>query len=90
MADAKYDVEALTVEGLFETDSVSFKVPIFQRGYAWGAEKVTQLLDDLYWLGDTSNAETAYFLGSIVLAGCRRSQFIPYIWGVLASSPTNC
>ena len=72
MADAKYAVESKSVELLLGPDSVSFRVPEFQRRYAWGAEEVIQLLDDLYydtfWLGDTSSREVPYFLGSIVLA----------------------
>jgi len=72
MADAKYAVESQTVELLLGPDSVSFRVPQFQRSYAWGAEEVIQLVDDLYyesyWLGDASNSDVPYFLGSIVLA----------------------
>jgi hypothetical protein len=72
MADAKYGVESLKVELLLGPDSVSFEVPEFQRGYAWGAEEVTQLLDDLfheqYAQGNTSSIDVPYFLGSLVLA----------------------
>jgi len=72
MADAKYHVESKTVELLLGPDSVSFKVPEFQRSYAWGVDEVTQLLDDLFdeshWSGDTSNIDIPYFLGSLVLA----------------------
>lgn len=71
MADAKYKVEALTVEELLSQDSVSFAVPKFQRNYAWKGEEIEQLLDDLYdeefWLGEKSG-DTPYFLGSLVLA----------------------
>lgn len=73
MADAKYHVESKTVELLLAPDSISYKVPEFQRSYAWGIEEVTQLLDDLFyeshWLGNTSTTDIPYFLGSLVLAG---------------------
>jgi hypothetical protein len=72
MADPKYAVESLTVELLLSPNSVAFKVPAFQRNYAWGAEEVNQFIDDLYydqfWLNDTTSNELPYFLGSIVLA----------------------
>jgi uncharacterized protein with ParB-like and HNH nuclease domain len=46
--------------------SAQFKIPPFQRRYAWGAEEIGQLLDDLF--GESTSTELPYFLGSIVLA----------------------
>jgi hypothetical protein len=63
---AKYDVLSQTVEALMAQPSAQFKIPPFQRRYAWGAEEIGQLLDDLF--GESTSTELPYFLGSIVLA----------------------
>lgn len=65
-----YKVVESRVEGLFASGSVAFEVPMFQRRFAWGAEEVEELLDDLYgneeWLSK-SGETLPYFLGSVVL-----------------------
>jgi Protein of unknown function DUF262/Protein of unknown function (DUF1524) len=66
MASARYEVVSSTVEQLFASGSSSFRVPPFQRGYAWGKEEVSQLLDDFF--GPGSDEQLPYFLGSLVLA----------------------
>src|ERR1041384_8133754 len=55
-----------TVEILLSPGTAQFKVPVFQRKYAWGMEEIGRLVDDLY--GESANADLPYFLGSIVLA----------------------
>jgi Protein of unknown function DUF262/Protein of unknown function (DUF1524) len=66
MSSAKYDVMSQTFEGLLSQPTIQFKVPPFQRRYAWGAEEIGQLMDDLY--GELASSDLPYFLGSIVLA----------------------
>ena len=47
-------------------DGYLFRIPLYQRPYAWTAEQVDELLDDLVnALGQ--DAQAPYFLGSIVL-----------------------
>lgn len=41
----------------------SFRIPIYQRNYAWGEEEITQLLQDINDIGDKQN----YYLGTLVL-----------------------
>ena len=65
MATAKYEVLSQTIEVLLSPGSATFEVPVFQRAYAWGAEEIGQLLDDLF--GSSSGFDLPYFLGSIVL-----------------------
>jgi len=48
----------------FLDGSVTFKIPVYQRNYAWKKENCKRLLDDLNWLHD-ADKET-HFLGSIV------------------------
>ena len=43
-----------------------FKIPVFQRPYAWTTEEVNELLDDLLFSMDKDDQEP-YFLGSVVL-----------------------
>lgn len=51
-----------------------FKIPIYQRLYAWGEEQIVQLLDDLYLSFSESNTDenksrdNEYYVGNLVLA----------------------
>lgn len=52
------------------SDDYLFKIPAYQRPYAWTTEQATELLDDLLTaMGDDGEMEdvSPYFLGSIVL-----------------------
>ena len=52
------------------SDDYLFKIPAYQRPYAWTTEQVTELLDDLLTaMGNDGEMEevSPYFLGSIVL-----------------------
>lgn len=53
--------EELNIGKLF--NEFSFRVPIYQRNYAWGEEEITQLLRDINDIGDEQN----YYLGTLVL-----------------------
>ena len=43
-----------------------FRVPLYQRSYAWGEQQIDQLLEDLY-LAFTKKANTDYYLGTLVV-----------------------
>jgi hypothetical protein len=61
-----------------------FRIPNYQRPYAWGTEQTEELLDDLFYaMGPNENTSadqlSPYFLGSIVLikpAGTREADII--------------
>ncbi len=57
--------------GKIFSDEFFFKMPIYQRPYAWTTEEVSELLDDLLsFLGDDGQEVqdlSPYFLGSVVL-----------------------
>ncbi|WP_041776928.1 DUF262 domain-containing protein [Bifidobacterium animalis] len=53
----------LSIAELFNEECV-YRVPIYQRAYAWGTDEIKTLLDDL-----KRAAGTAYHLGSLVVAG---------------------
>lgn len=50
-----------------------FRIPDYQRPYAWEAEQATQLLDDLVEALDRDTDEP-YFLGSVVLVKRKESS----------------
>ena len=61
--------EELQLFGIFN-DSYRFKIPDYQRPYAWTTEQTSELLDDLlYAMDQVENVSDAspYFLGSIVI-----------------------
>lgn len=66
MASSRYEVVSQTVEELLSPGAAQFEVPPFQRTYAWGADEINQLVDDVF--GEPAGSELPYFLGSIVLA----------------------
>jgi hypothetical protein len=66
LSEAKYSVVAQKLTELLTPDTAEFEVPPFQREYAWKAQQITQLIEDIF---DTSPDDgLPYFLGSIVLA----------------------
>lgn len=66
MANQK-DLKALTISELFDP-TVQYIIPIYQRNYAWGATEIEQLIQDIYDAsGDQFNADSQYFLGSLVV-----------------------
>jgi uncharacterized protein with ParB-like and HNH nuclease domain len=43
-----------------------FRIPEYQRPYVWESDQITELLDDVMQ-AKTSNKDSQYFLGSLVL-----------------------
>ena len=52
-------------------DSYLFRIPPYQRPYAWTTEQVDELLDDLL-NAHKRDPKAPYFLGSVVLIKRRR------------------
>ena len=68
------DVQQLRIEAAHKrikevfSDGYAFRIPAYQRPYAWETEQVEELLSDLIEaMGPENNADGFYFLGSIVL-----------------------
>lgn len=59
----KIESDKLLVREIF---SKWFRIPEYQRPYVWGEEQVIELLDDVMQ-ARTSNPDSQYFLGSMVL-----------------------
>ena len=57
-----------------------YKIPVYQRPYAWTNEESSKLFEDLY-SAFQSNAKNAYFLGSIILIKNQRSRIFDVVDG---------
>lgn len=57
--------EAFTLSKVF-SEQFTFRIPLYQRPYAWTTDETEQLFDDLYG-AFRNNKEDNYFLGTIVL-----------------------
>jgi hypothetical protein len=67
-----YKSETQSVDSMLSSSGVTYRIPPFQRRYAWRKEEVSQLLNDIYgevnWAAKNISELPPYFLGSIVLA----------------------
>lgn len=54
-----------TVRELFDGGEATYTVPIYQRNYAWGAEQIEQLIQDV--TDALRDQEDGYFLGNLVV-----------------------
>lgn len=59
----KIESDKLLVKDVF---SKWFRIPEYQRPYVWDKDQVMELLDDVMQ-ARTSNPDSQYFLGSMVL-----------------------
>lgn len=64
------DAEPLTVRQLL-TSAEKYRIPIYQRNYAWEQEQIHQLVDDVLDAAEAPSASSAsdsdYFLGNLVV-----------------------
>ncbi|MDW7775171.1 MAG: DUF262 domain-containing protein [Methanosarcinales archaeon] len=67
----KIESDKLLVRDIF---SKWFRIPEYQRPYVWGEDQVIELLDDVMQ-ARTSNPDSQYFLGSMVLSKKRLSDY---------------
>ena len=84
----------LNVGSLFG-GAYKFRVPIYQRSYAWGKDEIHTLLDDVR---DYQDKKRDYYIGSLVVSGARSpvgptapygqsSQFNPKYTSFLPEDP---
>lgn len=75
MTQAGVQPDPRTVRELLTEDH--YRVPAYQRNYAWGEEEIWQLIDDLV---DAATDETIgeYFLGNIVVSASQGSAENPF------------
>jgi len=69
--NVKFDVRVATTEEVFGTGSTTYKIPVFQRAYAWTKDEIDDLLRDLFGELDFASKDgktvPPHFLGSLVL-----------------------
>lgn len=61
----KKDTETIQVSKLFNENS--YVIPIYQRNYAWEADQIEQLIDDIDSAVNPQDKTLHYFLGSLVV-----------------------
>lgn len=64
MNNNQMTAELLTISELFGGET-AYTVPVYQRNYAWKVEQIEQLINDVQ--DATSDNETGYFLGNLVV-----------------------
>jgi uncharacterized protein with ParB-like and HNH nuclease domain len=57
-----HEVETFNVKSLFTTDQ--YRIPIYQRNYAWGKKEISQLIQDIL---DFVPEQKNYYIGTLVV-----------------------
>jgi hypothetical protein len=58
----KHNIETLTIKELFKNDR--YRIPIYQRNYAWGRSEISQLIQDIIdYIPENRN----YYIGTLVV-----------------------
>jgi hypothetical protein len=66
MSNTMSIIEELTLEQL-GNKKYQFRIPLYQRKYAWTSDEVNALLDDLKTFSKKQKKEQKYFIGNIVV-----------------------
>ena len=64
-------ITSLKVEDIFNNKTDKYKIPIYQRNYAWKEPQIRQLIQDIYdyYLKDNREKENEikkYYIGTLV------------------------
>lgn len=60
-------ITSLKVEDIFNSKTVKYKIPIYQRNYAWKEPQIRQLIRDVYDYCGEKNKEKKYYIGTLVV-----------------------
>lgn len=58
------NIDQINVLDLFQ-GNCTYKIPIYQRNYAWGEEQIQALIDDIMSL-ENNNNQVKYYLGTLI------------------------
>ena len=66
------EITSLKIEDIFNSVNVQYKIPIYQRNYAWKEPQIRQLIQDIYdyYLKDNRENENEikkYYIGTLVV-----------------------
>lgn len=60
-------ITSLKVEDIFNSKTDKYKIPIYQRNYAWKEPQIRQLIQDIYDYCGEKNKEKKYYIGTLVV-----------------------
>ena len=60
-------ITSLKVEDIFNSENGKYKIPIYQRNYAWKEPQIRQLIRDIYDYCGEKNKEKKYYIGTLVV-----------------------
>lgn len=60
-------ITSLKVEDIFNSENSKYKIPIYQRNYAWKEPQIRQLIQDIYDYCGEKNKEKKYYIGTLVV-----------------------
>lgn len=60
-------ITSLKVEDIFNSENSKYKIPIYQRNYAWKEPQIRQLIRDIYDYCGEKNKEKKYYIGTLVV-----------------------
>ena len=61
------EITYLKVEDIFNSGNGKYKIPIYQRNYAWKEPQIRQLIRDIYDYCGEKNKEKKYYIGTLVV-----------------------
>ena len=60
-------IKSLKVKDIFNSKTDKYKIPIYQRNYAWKEPQIRQLIRDIYDYCGEKNKEKKYYIGTLVV-----------------------
>ena len=65
-------VTPLSVKKIFNSENGKYKIPIYQRNYAWKEPQIRQLIQDIY---DYAKEKKKYYIGTLVVRSDKGNAF---------------
>lgn len=68
-------IKSLKVKDIFNSKTGKYKIPIYQRNYAWKELQIRQLIRDIYDYCGEKNKEKKYYIGTLVVRPDKENTF---------------
>lgn len=68
-------IKSLKVKDIFNSKTGKYKIPIYQRNYAWKEPQIRQLIRDIYDYCGEKNKEKKYYIGTLVVRPDKENTF---------------
>lgn len=68
-------IKSLKVKDIFNSKTDKYKIPIYQRNYAWKEPQIRQLIRDIYDYCGEKNKEKKYYIGTLVVRPDKENTF---------------